>query len=151
MRLPVLSVQRPVFATVLALLLVAFGIMAFTQMSTREYPDISPPQVSISTDYNGASAEVIETRITQPIEDEIGGIEGIRSISSSSRDGRSTISIEFEVGRDIDSATNDVRDRVDLHRLPPLNARRYRCLHSRSTAVTTAPIEHARALRKIHG
>ncbi|GAB5412452.1 MAG: efflux RND transporter permease subunit [Congregibacter sp.] len=112
MRLPVISVQRPVFATVIALMLVAFGIMAFLQLPTREYPDISPPEVSIRTDYNGAAADVIETRITQPIEEEIGGIEGIRSIRSSSTDGRSTITIEFELNRDIDSAANDVRDRV---------------------------------------
>ncbi len=85
MRLPEISVQRPVFATVIALLLVAFGIMSFLQLSTREYPDISPIQVSVVTDYDGASADVIETRITQPIEDEIGGIAGIRAIRSTSR------------------------------------------------------------------
>ena len=112
MRLPELSVQRPVFATVIALLLVAFGVMAFFQLSTREYPDISPPQVSITTDYAGAASDVVETRITQPIEDEIGGVEGIRSIFSRSSDGRSSITIEFRLNRDIDSATNDVRDRV---------------------------------------
>ncbi|MEO0436559.1 MAG: efflux RND transporter permease subunit [Pseudomonadota bacterium] len=112
MRLPEISVQRPVFATVIALLLIAFGVMAFAQLSTREYPDIAPPQVSISTDYSGAAADVVETRITQPIEDEIGGIEGIRAIRSSSSDGRSNITIEFELSRDLDSATNDVRDRV---------------------------------------
>ena len=112
MRLPELSVQRPVFATVIALMLVAFGAMAFLQLSTREYPDVSPPQVSIVTNYGGAAADVIETRITQPMEEEIGGIEGIRSIRSSSTDGRSSITIEFELDRDIDSATNDVRDRV---------------------------------------
>ncbi|MEM6300347.1 MAG: efflux RND transporter permease subunit [Pseudomonadota bacterium] len=112
MRLPEISVQRPVFATVIALLLIAFGVMAFLQLATREYPDIAPPQVSISTDYSGAAADVVETRITQPIEDEIGGIEGIRAIRSSSSDGRSNITIEFELSRDLDSATNDVRDRV---------------------------------------
>ncbi|MEM1145045.1 MAG: efflux RND transporter permease subunit [Pseudomonadota bacterium] len=112
MRLPEISVQRPVFATVIALLLVAFGVMAFFQLATREYPDISPPQVSVSTDYSGAAAEVIETRITQPLEEELGGIEGIRTIRSSSTDGRSNITIEFELSRDLDSAANDVRDRV---------------------------------------
>lgn len=120
MLLPDLSVKRPVFATVIALLLIAFGMMSFLQLQTREYPDLSPVQVSITTNYNGAAADVIETRITQPIEDEIGGIEGIRSIRSSSSDGRSNITIDFELDRDLDSAANDVRDRVAraVQRLP---------------------------------
>lgn len=120
MWLPQVSVQRPVFATVIALLLVSFGIMAFLQLSTREYPDMSPAQVSVQTDYEGAAADVVEKRITQPIEDEIGGIEGIRTIRSSSSDGRSSITVEFELGRDIDAAANDVRDRVSRasRRLP---------------------------------
>ncbi|MEE4277807.1 MAG: efflux RND transporter permease subunit [Halieaceae bacterium] len=120
MLLPDLSVRRPVFASVLALLLVSFGLMAFTQLSTREYPDISPPQVSVNTIYEGAAADVIEKRITQPLEDEIGGIEGIRTLRSSSSDGRSSITIEFELDRDIDAAANDVRDRVSRasRRLP---------------------------------
>jgi multidrug efflux pump len=120
MLLPDLSVRRPVFASVLALLLICFGVMAFFQLSTREYPDIAPPQVSVSTIYEGAAADVIEKRITQPLEDEIGGIEGIRTLRSSSMDGRSAITIEFELGRDLDSAANDVRDRVSraARRLP---------------------------------
>lgn len=120
MLLPDLSVRRPVFASVIALLLICFGVMAFLQLSTREYPDIAPPQVSVSTAYEGAAADVIEKRITQPLEDEIGGIEGIRTIRSSSSDGLSIINIEFELGRDIDSAANDVRDRVSRasRRLP---------------------------------
>lgn len=112
MWLPEVSVTRPVFATVIALLLVSFGTMSFLQLQTREYPDLSPVQVSVTTTYEGASADVIETRITQPIEDEIGGIEGIRAIRSSSSDGRSNITIEFEIDRDLDAAANDVRDRV---------------------------------------
>lgn len=120
MRLPEISVQRPVFATVIALLLVSFGVMAFLQLSTREYPDISPVQVSVKTDYPGAAADVVETRITQPIEDEIGGIQGVRSIRSSSSDGRSIITVDFELSRDLDAAANDVRDRVAraIRRLP---------------------------------
>jgi len=119
-KLSELSVKRPVFATVLALLLAAFGVMAFDQLSTREYPDIAPAQVSIRTAYDGAAADVVETRITQPIEDEISGIEGIRSIRSTSSDGGSSINIEFELARDIDAATNDVRDKVSRasRRLP---------------------------------
>ena len=97
MKLSELSVKRPVFATVLSLLLAAFGAMAFSQLSTREYPDVSPAQVSITTEYIGAAADVVETRITQPIEDEISGIEGIRSIRSTSTDGISSINIEFEL------------------------------------------------------
>ena len=125
MRLSELSVKRPVFATVLALLLAAFGAMAFSQLSTREYPDVSPAQVSISTIYSGAAADVVETRITQPIEDEISGIEGIRSIRSTSSDGISSINIEFELRRDIDAATNDVRDKVSrASRFIPTEAER---------------------------
>lgn len=106
------SVKRPVFAAVLSLLLVAFGILAYNTLPVREYPDISPPIVSVSTTYVGASADVIETRITQPVEDQISGIEGIKNIRSSSRDEVSRINIEFELWRDIDQAANDVRDRV---------------------------------------
>lgn len=120
MLLPELSVKRPVFATVIALLLAAFGAMAFNQLSTREYPDVSPPLISISTEYAGAAADVIETRITQIIEDEISGIDGVKSVRSSSQDGRSNINIEFDLNRDIDAAANDIRDKVSrvINRLP---------------------------------
>ncbi|CAB0151763.1 Efflux pump membrane transporter BepG [Pseudidiomarina piscicola] len=107
-----ISVKRPVFATVVNLLLIVFGIVCFTMLPLREYPDIDPPVVSIDTNYAGASAEIVETQITQPIEDRISGIEGIKNISSSSRNGRSRITIEFDLSRDVDSAANDVRDRV---------------------------------------
>jgi len=107
-----LSVKRPVFASVLSVLLVIFGLVSFDRLSLREYPDIDPPVVSIETNYRGAAANVVETRITQLIEDRISGVEGIRFISSSSEDGRSKIDIEFEITRDIDGAANDVRDRV---------------------------------------
>jgi len=107
-----LSVRRPVFASVISLLLIAFGLIAFDRLPLREYPDIDPPIVSIETVYRGAASPVVETRITQIIEDRIAGIEGIEFIESSSEDGRSTITVQFAVGRDIDSAANDVRDRV---------------------------------------
>ncbi len=107
-----LSVKRPVFAAVVSLLLVAFGALSFERLALREYPDIDPPIISISTNYTGASAEVVESRITQIIEDRIAGISGIKTVSSSSQDGFSSISIEFELSRDIDAAANDVRDRV---------------------------------------
>ncbi len=115
-----ISVKRPVFASVLNLLLVIFGIVAVTMLSLREYPDIDPPIVSVSTNYTGASANIVETRITQLLEDRISGIEGIKNISSTSRNGRSDITIEFKLSRDIDAAANDVRKRVSraLNNLP---------------------------------
>jgi multidrug efflux pump len=116
-----LSIKRPVFAAVLSLLLIAFGLVAFDRLPLREFPDIDPPVVSIETTYPGASAAVVETRITRLIEDRVSGVEGIRSIVSQSEDGRSAITIEFNLGRPIDGAANDVRDRVFgiLSQLPP--------------------------------
>ena len=105
-------IKRPVFATVISLLLVAFGLISFKDLPLREYPDVSPPVVSVQTRYPGTSAEIIETQITQTLEDQISGIEGIRSISSESLDGQSNVTIEFTLSRDIDDAANDVRDRV---------------------------------------
>ena len=115
-----LSVKRPVFATVLNLLLVIFGVVAISMLSLREYPDIDPPIVSVTTTYTGASANIVETRITQLLEDRISGIEGIKNITSTSRNGRSDITIEFKLSRDIDAAANDVRERVSraLNNLP---------------------------------
>ncbi|HCB17726.1 MAG TPA: hypothetical protein DEP76_11855, partial [Alteromonas sp.] len=94
------SVKRPVFASVVNLLLIIFGIVSFSMLSLREYPDIDPPIVSINTNYPGASANIVETRITQLLEDRISGIEGIKNITSTSRNGRSDITIEFELSRD---------------------------------------------------
>lgn len=107
-----LSIKRPVFASVLALLLVAFGVIAFQRLPLREFPDIDPPVVSVETTYRGAAANVVETRITEPIEERIAGVEGIHFIESTSENGRSKITITFRSGRDIDAATNDIRDRV---------------------------------------
>lgn len=107
-----ISVKRPVFATVINLVLVIFGIVCFTMLPLREFPDIDSPVVTISTDYPGASAEIVESKITQPIEDMISGVEGIKNISSNSRVGRSNVTIEFDINRDIDAAANDVRERV---------------------------------------
>ena len=106
------SVKRPVFASVLSLLIMAFGILSYQNLTTREYPDIVPPIVSVATDYAGASANIVETRITQLLEKQIAGIEGINSMSSVSQDGSSRISIEFDLDVDLDQAANDVRDRV---------------------------------------
>ncbi|HEY5760062.1 MAG TPA: efflux RND transporter permease subunit [Steroidobacter sp.] len=112
MKLSELSVRRPVFATVISLLLIIFGLVSLQRLAVREYPDIDRPVVSVTTTYTGASAAVIETKITQVIEDSIAGIEGILKIESDSEDERSSVRIEFDIGRDIDGATNDVRDRV---------------------------------------
>lgn len=114
------AVKRPVFASVIALVLVIFGVVAFDRLSLREYPDIDAPIVTVDTRYAGASADVVETRITQVIEDRIAGVEGIRFINSNSSDGRSRISIEFGVNQDIDVAANDIRDRISgvLDNLP---------------------------------
>ncbi|MCB9030788.1 MAG: efflux RND transporter permease subunit, partial [Deltaproteobacteria bacterium] len=106
------SVKRPVFATVISLLLIIFGYVSFTRLSLREYPDIDPPVVSVEVRYPGASANIVESRITEIIEERVSGIEGIQFIESKSVDGESTVSIEFSLERDIDSAANDVRDRV---------------------------------------
>ncbi|GHB92824.1 efflux RND transporter permease subunit [Cerasicoccus arenae] len=112
MHISELSVKRPVFAAVLSLLLMVVGYLSFRQLPVREYPDIDPPIVSVETNYPGASAAVVDTKITQLLEDRISGIEGIRSITSTSEDGKSEITIEFELSREIDSAANDVRERV---------------------------------------
>jgi multidrug efflux pump len=114
-------IRRPVFATVLSLMLVIFGLIALERLPLREYPDINRPVVSISTIYRGASANVVENKVTQVIEDRIAGIEGVLKLESDSEDERSNIRIEFDVERDIDAAANDVRDRISrvLSQLPP--------------------------------
>jgi multidrug efflux pump len=112
MKISDLAVRRPVFATVISLLIIAFGAVSFTLLPLRELPDIDRPIVGIDTSYRGAAAAVIENRITQVIEDQLAGIEGVDTITSSSRDGRSSINIEFSPTRNVDDAANDVRDRV---------------------------------------
>ncbi|MEW6017194.1 MAG: efflux RND transporter permease subunit, partial [Pseudomonadota bacterium] len=112
MTLSDLSVRRPVFAAVAAIILCVVGLASFTQLTVRELPAVDPPVISISTDYRGASAEVIEERITEVIERQVAGIEGVDRMNSSSRDGQSRINIEFKLSRDLDAAANDVRDAV---------------------------------------
>jgi multidrug efflux pump len=107
-----LSVRRPVFATVMSLLLFILGLGAITRLSLREFPDVDRPVVNVETRYRGASSDVVESRITQVIEDEISGIEGVERLNSSSRDERSQINVEFNLERDLDSAANDVRERL---------------------------------------
>ncbi len=115
-----ISIKRPVLATVMNLLLVVLGIMAYSTLTVRELPDIDPPIVSVEVVYTGASAAVVETRVTQILEDAVSGIEGIESVDSRSRNGRSDVTIEFGLGRDIEAATNDVRDAISriVNRLP---------------------------------
>jgi len=112
MFLPELCIRRPVLATVLSLAVILLGAISFERLSVREYPKIDSPVVSVRTVYKGASAQVIESQITQPLEDSISGIEGIRTMRSVSREEVSTITIEFNLTRDPDAAANDVRDRV---------------------------------------
>ena len=112
MMLSDLSVRRPVVAAVGAVLLTIVGVVGYLSLAVREYPDTDPPVVSVSTVYTGASAQVIENRITQPLEDRLAGVEGIETIASRSTDGRSEITVEFRPGRDVEAAANDVRDRV---------------------------------------
>jgi len=115
-----ISVRRPVFAMVMSLLLTIVGLMAASRLSVRETPNVQPPIVSIDTVYTGASASVVESKITQVIENQIAGLEGVDTLRSSSMDERSRITIEFTLDRDIESAANDVRDRVSrvLNNLP---------------------------------
>ena len=112
MTLSDIAVRRPVFALVAAMILCIVGLVSYTRLPLRELPNVDPPQVSVNTSYLGASADVVETRITQPIERQVSGISGIDRVQSNSRDGRSTINITFTLSRDLEAAANDVRDAV---------------------------------------
>ncbi len=116
MKLSDVSIQRPVFATVMSLAIVLLGVISYTRLPVREYPDIDPPIVSVSTFYRGASPSVVETEITDVLEETFSTLEGVKSLTSSSREQGSTITIEFELSRDVDEAANDVRDRVSRAR-----------------------------------
>ena len=112
MKLSQLSIQRPVFATVMSLAILLFGIIAFTRLPVREYPDIDPPVISVVTLYRGASPSVVETEITNVLEEQFATLEGVKTLTSSSREEGSVITIEFELSRNVDQAANDVRDKV---------------------------------------
>jgi len=112
MRLPEICIERPVFATVMSLMIVLIGVISFDRLTVRLYPKIDTPVVSVRTVYKGASAQVIESQITEPLEDSLSGIEGVRKLKSVSREEVSQITIEFVTERDVDAAANDVRDRV---------------------------------------
>ena len=120
MNLSDISIRRPVFAAVVSLLLVVLGVMSFSRLTLRELPAIDPPIVSVQVNYPGASAGVVETRITQVLEDALAGIEGVDTMESSSRNGSADVSMEFKLSRDIEAAANDVRDAISRvqNRLP---------------------------------
>ena len=121
MSLSSLSIRRPVLASVMAIAIVLFGVIGYTYLGIREYPSVDPPVITVSTSYIGANADVIESQITEPLEESINGIAGIRTLTSVSRDGRSTIRVEFIIDVDLEDAANDVRDRVSRaqRNLPP--------------------------------
>ncbi len=112
MSLSATSIRRPVLSIVYSLILVIFGIVAFTFLEIREYPSVDPPIVTVTTTYPGANSDVIETQITEPLEQSINGIDGIKTLTSESREGSSRITIEFSLDRKLEEAANDVRDRV---------------------------------------
>jgi multidrug efflux pump len=112
MSLSSVSINRPVLAIVMSLLIVIFGAIGFRSLAIREYPSVDPPIITVQTSYTGASADVIQSQITEPLEEGINGIAGIRNLSSTSRDGASTITVEFDLSVDLEAAANDVRDKV---------------------------------------
>lgn len=112
MKLSTISIRRPVFASVMSFTILLFGIISFTRLPVREYPDIDPPIVSVVTFYRGASPAVVETEITNILEEQFATLEGVKTMTSSSREQGSVITIEFELSRNVDEAANDVRDRV---------------------------------------
>ncbi len=116
-----LSIRRPVLASVMSIVIVLFGVISFFYLGVREYPSVDPPIVTVSTSYVGANADVIESQITEPLEESVNGIAGIRTLTSTSRQGQSTITVEFDLEIDMEAAANDVRDRVSRaqRNLPP--------------------------------
>jgi multidrug efflux pump len=121
MTLYTLSIRRPVLAIVLSITIVLFGLLGFSFLGVREFPSLDPPNITVSTSYRGASADVIESQITEPLEAAVNGVDGIRTLTSTSRDGRSTIQAEFDLEIDLERAANDVRDKVSraMRNLPP--------------------------------
>ncbi|MBK7753161.1 MAG: efflux RND transporter permease subunit [Flavobacteriales bacterium] len=120
MNISSVSINRPVLASVISILIVLFGAIGFGFLGVREYPSVDPPIITVTTNYVGANADIIESQITEVLEESINGIAGIRTLTSVSSDGRSTITVEFELDVDLEAAANDVRDRVSrsLKNLP---------------------------------
>ena len=121
MNISELSLRRPVLALVLNILIVLFGLIGFKSLGVRDYPAIDPPNISVRTAYPGASAAIIESEITEPLEKAINGIAGVKNITSTSSSGTSNINVEFDLSIDLESAANDVRDKVSQaeRNLPP--------------------------------
>ena len=121
MSLAATCIQRPVLTIVLSVVIVVFGIIGYTFLGVREYPNVDPAVITVNTNYTGTNADIIDSQITQPLEEDISSVPGIRTISSVSREGRSQITIEFELGVDLETAANDVRDKVAgaVGSLPP--------------------------------
>lgn len=119
--LSTISINRPVLAMVMNIVIVIFGVIGFLYLGVREFPSVDPPVISVSTGYTGANAEIIESQITEPIEEALNSIAGIETLTSVSRDGRSTVTAEFDLGVNLEAAANDVRDKVAgvMSRLPP--------------------------------
>ena len=120
MNISTVTINRPVLSTVLSLMILIFGAIGYTYLGVRDYPSVDNPVISVRCSFPGANADVIETQITEPLEAAVNGIPGIRSISSTSRDGSSSITIEFNLEVDLETAANDVRDKVSgaMSRLP---------------------------------
>ena len=112
MNISELSLRRPVLAVVLSIVIILFGVIGFKFLGVRDYPAIDPPNISVRTSYPGANADIIESQITEPLEKAINGIAGVKNITSSSSQGSSSINVEFELGNELESAANDVRDKV---------------------------------------
>lgn len=121
MSLSTTSIKRPVLTIVFSLVILLLGFIAFRFLGIREYPSVDAPIITVTANYIGANADIIESQVTEPLEESLNGIAGIRSITSVSRDGRSTITVEFELEIDLEAAANDVRDRVSraISNLPP--------------------------------
>lgn len=112
MNISELSIRRPVLATVLTIIILLFGLIGYNTLGVREYPSVDNPIISVTCSYSGANADVIENQITEPLEQNINGIPGIRSLSSVSQQGQCRITVEFELSVDLETAANDVRDKV---------------------------------------
>jgi multidrug efflux pump len=110
--LSTISINRPVLSIVMSLIIVMFGLMGYKYLGVREYPSIDPPIITVRTSYTGANADVIESQITEPLEKVLNSIEGVRTISSSSNQGTSSITVEFNLDANLEAAANDVRDKV---------------------------------------
>lgn len=121
MNLASTCIERPVLTTVISLVVVIFGIIGFRELGVREFPSVDPPIITVTSNYPGANADIIESQITEPLEEAISEVQGIRTLTSTSSDGRSTIKVEFNLTMDLDDAANDIRDKVSgaVRNLPP--------------------------------